>query len=132
MACAAIIVASGSSRRMGFDKLAAELHGKPVIVHTVAAFMRAEGISRVVVVCPPERFELLANEDFLKPLERRGLVKTTVDPIDRRGRRLLLTPVGRRLLRAALPVWQRTQRQAEQLLASADTDGLRAALRALS
>jgi 2-C-methyl-D-erythritol 4-phosphate cytidylyltransferase len=70
MACAAIIVASGSSRRMGFDKLAAELHGKPVLVHTVAAFMRAEGISRVVVVCPPERFELLANEDFLKPLER--------------------------------------------------------------
>jgi len=70
MACAAVIVASGSSRRMGFDKLSAELHGKPVLAHTVAAFMRAEGISRVVVVCPPERFELLEAEDFLKPLER--------------------------------------------------------------
>jgi 2-C-methyl-D-erythritol 4-phosphate cytidylyltransferase len=70
MACAAVIVASGSSRRMGFDKLSAELHGKPVLAHTVAAFMRADGISRVVVVCPPERFELLEDEDYLKPLER--------------------------------------------------------------
>lgn len=70
MACAAVIVASGSSRRMGFDKLSAELHGKPVLAHTVAAFMRAEGISRVVVVCPEERFRLLEDEDFLKPLDR--------------------------------------------------------------
>ncbi|MCW1883461.1 2-C-methyl-D-erythritol 4-phosphate cytidylyltransferase [Luteolibacter flavescens] len=70
MACAAVIVASGTSRRMGFDKLAAELHGKPVLVHTVAAFMRAGSISRVIVVCPEDRFELLAGEDFPKPLAR--------------------------------------------------------------
>jgi 2-C-methyl-D-erythritol 4-phosphate cytidylyltransferase len=70
MACAAIIVASGSSRRMGFDKLAAELHGKPVLVHTVAAFMRAKAISRVIVVCPGERFQLLENETYSKPLMR--------------------------------------------------------------
>lgn len=70
MGCAAVIVASGSSRRMGFDKLAAELNGKPVLAHTVAAFMRAEGISRVVVVCPEERFQLLEDEDFIKPVVR--------------------------------------------------------------
>ena len=70
MACVAIIVASGSSRRMGFDKLAAELHGKPVLAHTVAAFMRAEGISRVVLVCPEDRFQLLAGETYPKPLTR--------------------------------------------------------------
>src|SRR5580698_6878300 len=34
----------------------------------------------------------------LKPLERRGLVVVTVDPNDRRGRLLTLTPGGRRLL----------------------------------
>jgi 2-C-methyl-D-erythritol 4-phosphate cytidylyltransferase len=70
MGCAAIIVASGSSRRMGFDKLAAEIHGTPVLVHTVDAFMAAAGISRVIVVCPEERFALLAGEHYEKPLDR--------------------------------------------------------------
>ncbi len=70
MGCAAIIVASGSSRRMGFDKLAAEIQGTPVLVHSVRAFMAADGISRVIVVCPPERFRLLDGEDFHKPLDR--------------------------------------------------------------
>jgi 2-C-methyl-D-erythritol 4-phosphate cytidylyltransferase len=70
MGCAAIIVASGSSRRMGFDKLAAEIHGTPVLVHTVDAFMDAEGISRVIVVCPEERFQLLAGETYEKPIVR--------------------------------------------------------------
>lgn len=70
MGCAAVIVASGSSRRMGFDKLSAELHGRPVLAHTVAAFMATGGISRVVVVCPPDRFRLLENKDFPKPLLR--------------------------------------------------------------
>ncbi|MFT6182486.1 MAG: CTP:molybdopterin cytidylyltransferase MocA, partial [Akkermansiaceae bacterium] len=38
MSYAAIIVASGSSRRMGFDKLAAPLAGQPVLWHSVRAF----------------------------------------------------------------------------------------------
>lgn len=70
MGCAAVIVASGSSRRMGFDKLAAEILGQPVLVHTVRAFMAAEAISRVIVVCPEERFQLLSGENFSKPLVR--------------------------------------------------------------
>jgi 2-C-methyl-D-erythritol 4-phosphate cytidylyltransferase len=70
MGCAAIIVASGSSRRMGFDKLAAVIDGKPVLAHTVRAFMAAEGITRVVVVCPEERFRLLDGEEFAKPIDR--------------------------------------------------------------
>src|SRR5277367_1571581 len=43
----------------------------------------------------------------LKPLERRGLVVVTVDPNDRRGRQLTLTPSGRHLLAEATPIWQR-------------------------
>ncbi len=70
MGCAAIIVAAGTSRRMGFDKLAAKISGKPVLLHTVRAFMAAEGISRVIVVCPEERFRLLDGEEFTKPLDR--------------------------------------------------------------
>jgi 2-C-methyl-D-erythritol 4-phosphate cytidylyltransferase len=70
MGCAAIIVAAGTSRRMGFDKLAAKISGKPVLLHTVRAFMAAEGITRVIVVCPEERFRLLDGEQFTKPLDR--------------------------------------------------------------
>ena len=33
----AIIVAAGSSERMGFDKLFALVSGKPIIAHTIAA-----------------------------------------------------------------------------------------------
>src|SRR5580692_8037195 len=42
----------------------------------------------------------------LKPLERRGLVTVTIDPADRRGRHLTLTPAGHQLLGRALPIWQ--------------------------
>src|SRR4051812_30802384 len=40
----------------------------------------------------------------LKPLERRGLVEVSVDPNDRRGRLLRLTPAGPGLVRQAVPV----------------------------
>lgn len=69
MPCTAIIVAAGGSRRMGFDKLAADLLGKSVLRRSVDAFMAAQGVSRVVVVAPPERFAALGT-DFPKPLLR--------------------------------------------------------------
>lgn len=50
-----IIVAAGSSRRMGFDKLFAPLHGKPVVLHTIDAFERADCVDEIVVVGHPER-----------------------------------------------------------------------------
>ncbi len=56
----------------------------------------------------------------LKPLERRRLVATVVDPSDRRGRLLTLTEAGRMLLRSAVPIWERTHEQAERLLAQPD------------
>ena len=52
----------------------------------------------------------------LKPLRRRGLVTVTVDPTDRRGRLLALTPAGRKLLAVAVPVWKRHHRKIEKLL----------------
>lgn len=44
----------------------------------------------------------------LKPLERRGLVASVVDPKDARARRLTLTEAGRGTLKDALPVWRAT------------------------
>jgi DNA-binding MarR family transcriptional regulator len=59
----------------------------------------------------------------LKPLQRRGLVQVEVDPDDRRGRRLRLTPDGGALLARALPIWRREHGALEAGLG--DPDGLR-------
>lgn len=69
-ACAAIIVAAGSSRRMGMDKLAWPLAGVPVLRRTLEAFLKAESIHSVVVVCPEERWKLLEGVAFCKPVLR--------------------------------------------------------------
>lgn len=45
-----IIVAAGSSERMGFDKLFAPLRGKPVMAHTIDAFERASCVDEIVLV----------------------------------------------------------------------------------
>ena len=66
----AIIVAAGSSRRMGFDKLAANLNGQPILAHTIAAFMKCDAITEIIVVSPPERMSLLDEKTFTKPLTR--------------------------------------------------------------
>ncbi len=50
-----ILVAAGSSRRMGFDKLFAEIAGKPVIAHSLVAFERAESVHEIIVVAQEER-----------------------------------------------------------------------------
>src|SRR5438034_11124337 len=46
----AIIVAAGSSKRAGFDKLAAKIAGRPVIQHTLAAFEKTICVNDVLVV----------------------------------------------------------------------------------
>ena len=52
-----------------------------------------------------DRTTLTAN---LKPLERRRLLKVSIDKQDRRSRRLALTPIGRTLLIKAYPIWKDT------------------------
>lgn len=67
----AVIVAAGSSRRAGFDKLAAPLAGLPVLRRSVDAFVAA-GAAAVVVVCPESRWVEtgLATAEFPVPVSR--------------------------------------------------------------
>lgn len=60
MKLAAIIVAAGSSRRMGFDKLLASLGSKAVLQRSIEAFLQCQDVTEVVVVCPKERFDALS------------------------------------------------------------------------
>jgi DNA-binding MarR family transcriptional regulator len=76
-----------------------------------------------------DRTTLTAN---LKPLERRGLAIVAADEADRRAKRITITDQGRKLLAQAWPVWRRTQRQMEKILAATDPETMREGLRALS
>jgi 2-C-methyl-D-erythritol 4-phosphate cytidylyltransferase len=72
MMLSAIVVAAGSSRRMGFDKLMAPLAGAPVLEHSVNAFIHSDAVSEVIVVCPEDRFkqlELTQNGTTIKRVD---------------------------------------------------------------
>jgi DNA-binding MarR family transcriptional regulator len=86
-------------------------------------------MGQVSALLAMDRTTLTAN---LKPLERRELVTVTVDPADRRARRMRLTPAGRTALAAAVPIWERTHGEIERLLGGSSPERLRADLRALS
>ena len=76
-----------------------------------------------------DRTTLTAN---LKPLQQRGLVEIAVDEADRRVRRLILTPAGRRVLQSALPIWVDVHGEVDRLLPVSDGRTLRRGLRALA
>jgi len=51
----AVLVAAGSSRRMGFDKILTPLNGEPLVRHTARAFELCADVREIVVVCARER-----------------------------------------------------------------------------
>lgn len=53
----AIVVAAGSSRRMGFDKLAAVLAGRTVLEHAVRALAGSGEFAEIILVTSPERWD---------------------------------------------------------------------------
>ena len=59
--CAAVVVAAGSSARMGQDKIMLDLADVPVIVHTLRALNNCPSIHEIVVV---------TREDLLVPVSR--------------------------------------------------------------
>ncbi len=62
----AIIVAAGTSQRMGFDKLFADLGGRPVVAWSVAAFQACAAVDGIVLVTRPEK------EPVFRELARAG------------------------------------------------------------
>lgn len=65
----AIIVAAGSSQRMGFDKLLALLGDRPVLAHTIDAFERTASVGEIILVARAERvteFEEVVRQYLFK------------------------------------------------------------------
>ena len=62
----AVVVAAGSSRRMGgLDKLQLDLAGRPVLAWSVAAMRAATAVDRIVVVTSPDRVDELAARPWV-------------------------------------------------------------------
>ena len=66
----AIIVAAGSSRRMGFDKLFTHLGGKPVLWHSLKAFSDCKQVDEILIVARADQMDdiekLVGSEKFAK------------------------------------------------------------------
>jgi len=73
-AVGAIILAAGRARRMGMNKLIADLWGKPVILHVVERVATAH-LPPPVVVVPPDNFSLhavLRHQDAIFAVSNRS------------------------------------------------------------
>jgi 2-C-methyl-D-erythritol 4-phosphate cytidylyltransferase len=89
----AIIVAGGSSQRMGFDKLFAVIAGEPVMAHSIRAFDRTSSVSEIVVVAREQSHEairkIISASRFTKVAQivrggerRQDSVRAGLDAID--------------------------------------------------
>lgn len=64
----AIVVAAGSSTRMGRDKIWAEISGAPVLAYSIAALAATPGVTEIVVVAPAAKHEAIALLPSLVPI----------------------------------------------------------------
>ncbi|MBV9873401.1 MAG: 2-C-methyl-D-erythritol 4-phosphate cytidylyltransferase [Verrucomicrobia bacterium] len=58
---AAIVVAAGNSQRMGFDKLTADLGGRPLFIRTLERFENCSEVDEIVLVANEERIKSFGN-----------------------------------------------------------------------
>lgn len=65
--CTAVIVAAGSSQRMGNDKIFTALGGLPVLVRSIRAFEEADAVDEIIVVTREEKLQMVA--DLIKKYE---------------------------------------------------------------
>ena len=59
--CSAVVVAAGSSERMGSDKILTELAGLPVLVRALAPFQNSPFVEEIVVVTRADRINKIAD-----------------------------------------------------------------------
>jgi 2-C-methyl-D-erythritol 4-phosphate cytidylyltransferase len=57
----AIVVAAGTSQRMGFDKLTAKLAGCPVFIRTLQRFEICSDVKEIILVVHPDRLKQFAS-----------------------------------------------------------------------
>ena len=76
--CAMVVVAAGSSQRMGQDKMFLELDGRPVLAHTLVALEASDRVEEIVVV---------TREDLVGPVAAlaREMALTKVTKVVRGG-----------------------------------------------
>jgi 2-C-methyl-D-erythritol 4-phosphate cytidylyltransferase len=105
----AILVAGGSSQRMGFDKLFAVIAGEPVIAHPIRAFERATSVGEIVVVAREERHDeirkISRDRGFKKVLSivpggerRQDSVRAGLDRINRDAKYVAVHDAARPLI----------------------------------
>lgn len=56
-----VVLAAGSSTRMGFDKITSDLCGKPVILRTLEAFQNADCVNEIIVVTREEAITAISD-----------------------------------------------------------------------
>jgi 2-C-methyl-D-erythritol 4-phosphate cytidylyltransferase len=87
----AVLVAAGSSRRMGFDKLWSPLHGRSVVSYALTTLAASPRLARLVLVVSQERLDdalaLVADLDSRATVrvggaERRDSVAAGTDALD--------------------------------------------------
>ena len=105
----AILVAGGSSQRMGFDKLFAVIARQPVIAHAIRAFDHATSVSEIVVVVRQERHDeirkITSGAGFKKIRaivpggeHRQDSVRAGLDRIDRDAKYVAVHDAARPLI----------------------------------
>lgn len=69
MSCTAILLAAGSSKRLGFDKILTLIAGKPVVQYSLDALMEADSVKEII---------LTTRKDLLEKFQElvKGLKKT--------------------------------------------------------
>jgi DNA-binding MarR family transcriptional regulator len=96
---------------------------RSILKHIVEA--GAPSISELADAMAMERSAMTRN---LQPLEREGWVKVLVNPVDRRGRHISLTPAGRTKLLDTFDAWKAAQSRFEHVFGQAASKELRTVL----
>lgn len=105
----AILVAAGSSQRMGFDKLFAVIAGKSVIAHTIRAFELARSVDGIVLVTREDRHNeiktIVRDEKFEKVRwiipggkHRQDSVRAGLDRVSREAKYVAVHDAARPLI----------------------------------
>lgn len=82
------------------------LRGTQFAILTVLREVGETSVNELSSFLVMDRTTLTRN---LKPLENDSYVKITIDPEDRRTRRIQLTSAGKKILKVAMPYWQEAQ-----------------------